>query len=133
MIPSEKRLEMAFSPFGNPDMITGDWAEQHYARVRDEIRKFVKRHFKVTLEGDFDEFVPPGHPLISISPCHRFGNPRVKSCGNSTNVLYRLWLAEDKDFKSVAEWHEITEDEVRAAVAFHEAFPKMLCKRGWRK
>lgn len=58
--------------------------------------------------------------LVVVDPLISFGRPTIVNKGVPTSNVYSLYLAEDKDIKAPCEWHDLTEDEAWAAVAFEE-------------
>jgi uncharacterized protein (DUF433 family) len=61
---------------------------------------------------------------VVVNPSRSFGAPILETSGIKTDVIYKAYLAEDKDVEAVAEWYLIEQDEVRAAIRFEEGWLK---------
>jgi DNA-binding transcriptional MerR regulator/uncharacterized protein (DUF433 family) len=86
--------------------------------------EFGRGFFK---DFDFDEqgLAAAWHPLtkgklIVLDPKRSFGAPIDVRSGVRTDVLYRLYKAEDGDIEAVAGWYEVEPEAVAQAVEFEE-------------
>lgn len=60
---------------------------------------------------------PIEFPDISVDPLVAYGQPAGPS-GTPTSVLLNAWHAEGENYEAAAQWHDVSNDEVRQAVAF---------------
>lgn len=59
---------------------------------------------------------------IVIDPRRRYGKPIVDTSGLPTSILYECFLANEGSYDFVAEWYNVTPEEVKHAVQFETTF-----------
>lgn len=94
------------------------------AETKQKVLDIVEDFFK-NVEFDADDIASKWWPRgidgnILVDPRYSFGSPVIKDKGIRTEVIYLTYKAEKGDVDSVADWYDITADEVKAAVAFEE-------------
>lgn len=60
-------------------------------------------------------------PHVLLNPAYAFGQPVMDESGIPTRTLFDALRAENGDYKTIARWYEVTEDEVREAERFEKA------------
>lgn len=85
----------------------------------------VKQYAKKIDFDKFSDFAERWHPLgknknVIIDPRISFGRPTVKGYGVTTDAVYDLYLAENKNIKLVGNWFSLQERDVIAVVEFEK-------------
>jgi uncharacterized protein (DUF433 family) len=75
----------------------------------DDITKTARRWFPVE-----------GNRLIVLDPCVSFGRPTIVKKGITTENIYNLYIAEEKNEASVRKWMDLESKEIKATVKFEE-------------
>lgn len=83
---------------------------------------------KLAYQIDFDTstqialrwFPPEGKHLVVLDPQVSFGRPIVFKKSVTTENIYNLYIAEEKNADAVAEWMDLDLKEVSAAISFEE-------------
>ncbi len=66
---------------------------------------------------------PTQFSSIVLNPLISFGRPCVMPVGIPTETLLKSWKAEDGSYNAVADWYQVTQQQVREAVEFELGLP----------
>lgn len=95
---------------------------------KQQVFEFAREFFK-DVDFDRDGLAAAWHPLgknhlVVLDPHRAFGAPIDVRSGVRTDVLYRMYLAEDREAEVVAQWYEVALEAVQDAVKFEETWQK---------
>lgn len=97
------------------DIVTGQHAM--YDMIEDFLAKGVE-FAPATGLAQFWRPKPKEFPKIIIDPRIAHGQPAIEGKGVPTSALFHLWRAEDQEIHPVAEWFEVSEDDVYQAIEY---------------
>lgn len=95
---------------------------------RQQVFDFARQFFR-DVDFDAEGLATAWHPLgkdhlVVLDPKRAFGAPIDIRSGVRTDVLYRMFIAEDHDAEVVAQWYEVAPEAVEHAVRFEEKWRK---------
>ncbi len=80
----------------------------------------IERNIEFDTNTHLARYWYPRHkefPQVVINPLKAYGKPTVGN-GTPTQVIYNVWLAENKDIGQIKNWFEISYTDAQAAINF---------------
>lgn len=91
----------------------GQWA------IKDFVEQFAQEvDFDKTTKSAVRWFPSVGGRLVVLDPLISFGRPSILGKGITTENIYNLYCAEGERIEPVADWLDLSKNEVSAAIRF---------------